>query len=189
MKLSGYIDNLILELGSPGRYQICIFILLTFNYFPVTFNHILMAFYGSTPKYTCINSYYENMTLNGNGTSAGIGTTSAFNNDVSVLTSDLGKCSSSYTLTNGRIETVNCMVEGDGEFRYEKRPVEETIVTEVNFREVMRSRVLKVIPNVLKFSTIKSGSGGLGLAGPTRGQKQVKLGQTSPKLKCLEPNS
>ncbi|KAK7088290.1 organic cation transporter protein-like [Littorina saxatilis] len=47
------VDDLITHLGDPGRFQILTFVLLTFNYFPVVFHHVAMAFYGYTPPYEC----------------------------------------------------------------------------------------------------------------------------------------
>ena len=47
------VSDAIAQLGKPGRYTVVVFILLCFNYFPVGFNHLLMAVYGATPPHRC----------------------------------------------------------------------------------------------------------------------------------------
>ncbi|XP_064597394.1 organic cation transporter protein-like [Liolophura sinensis] len=47
-------DTLLMYLGRPGRYQIIVCLLLCFNYFQITFNHLCMAFFGAPPlSYRC----------------------------------------------------------------------------------------------------------------------------------------
>ena len=40
------VERIYAELGSPGRYQVCVYFLLGLNIFPVIMNHLVMAFYG-----------------------------------------------------------------------------------------------------------------------------------------------
>jgi hypothetical protein len=40
------VDEIYRHLGNPGRYQMCVYVLLGFNYFPIVMNHLVMAFYG-----------------------------------------------------------------------------------------------------------------------------------------------
>lgn len=54
------LDTLLRHLGQPGRYQIMIFILLMFQYFPLSFNNFAMLFIGGKPtKVFCVNSTTE----------------------------------------------------------------------------------------------------------------------------------
>ncbi|KAL8609047.1 hypothetical protein ACOMHN_059860 [Nucella lapillus] len=46
-------DDLIHQLGYPGRFQIMVFILVALNFFPVVFHHVCMAFYSYTPPFEC----------------------------------------------------------------------------------------------------------------------------------------
>lgn len=46
-------DELISVLGKGNRFQVFVLILLAVNYIPLVFNHVIMAFYGSTPVHKC----------------------------------------------------------------------------------------------------------------------------------------
>lgn len=123
------LETLLQELGSPGKFQVCIFILLAFNYFPVVFNHIVMAFIGSPPKqYECYNATLEDQFNNSDTCGAGP------SNTVPYLNSELieyGKCSTKYffqTDSNASM-TVTCGVSQEGKWRY--CSPESTIASEV----------------------------------------------------------
>ena len=52
-------------LGDPGRYHICIFLLVSFNYVAISINHLAMAVYGVPVKLMCFdntNSFVDNET-------------------------------------------------------------------------------------------------------------------------------
>nr|KAG5704621.1 hypothetical protein BaRGS_025263 [Batillaria attramentaria] len=51
-KLNG-VDDVVRQLGDPGRFQILNFLLLACNYFPAVFHHVAMAFYGYIPPHEC----------------------------------------------------------------------------------------------------------------------------------------
>ena len=40
-------------LGNPGKHAWIVFTLACLNYFPVTFNHLIMSIYGARPPHTC----------------------------------------------------------------------------------------------------------------------------------------
>ena len=122
------LETLLLELGSPGKYQICIFLLLAFNYFPVVFNHIVMAFIGSPPQHECYDSGMEdslthlsNISLESNVS----GQKQMFDRAV------YGKCMSTYYLDDysNTSEQINCDSSAHGRWRFSGS--ESTIVSEV----------------------------------------------------------
>ncbi|KAJ8312215.1 hypothetical protein KUTeg_009588 [Tegillarca granosa] len=129
------LDSLLAELGSPGRYQICLFLLLALNYFPVVFNLIIMAFFGSMPPHTCINNRYENpdqvkvwsKNLN---RSTSKQYSAVFGRNVSISGATYGKCMSVYHFDNGENETFNCQQQESADWRFKTGPRETTIVTE-----------------------------------------------------------
>ena len=47
------LDRLIATLSTKNRYQICLLVLLGLNYVPLVFNHVIMAFFKSTPPHVC----------------------------------------------------------------------------------------------------------------------------------------
>lgn len=51
--MAAKIDDLLNQLGKPGRYQLLIYLLLCLNYFPISFNHLVMAFYGAKTNMRC----------------------------------------------------------------------------------------------------------------------------------------
>ncbi|XP_060564193.1 organic cation transporter protein-like [Ruditapes philippinarum] len=125
------IEVLLSQLGNPGRYQVFIFLLLCLNYFPLVFNHVIMAFFGSRPKHQCHSSAYL----------AGYMTNSISNfNDVqlnyTVLgtnASDVGhfeSCSASYLYAGNQSMSIVCPESDESFLIYQKREQESTIVTE-----------------------------------------------------------
>lgn len=65
------LEELLSQLGNPGRYQVFIFLLLCLNYFPLVFNHVIMAFFGSRPKHQCYSRAYMNGSLENSVTDFG----------------------------------------------------------------------------------------------------------------------
>ncbi|XP_063419083.1 solute carrier family 22 member 3-like [Mytilus trossulus] len=108
------LESLLQELGSPGKYQVCIFLLLALNYFPVVFNHIVMAFIGRPPQYECYNSSYEDPTYMVNLSS----TTnySIWQNEKT----EYGKCSTKYFTSDStnESEVFTCDSSPNGKWRY-----------------------------------------------------------------------
>ena len=53
------LDQLVSELNTGKKFQVFILILLGFNYLPLVFNHVVMAFYKGVPDFHCEgqNSY------------------------------------------------------------------------------------------------------------------------------------
>lgn len=110
------LENLLQELGRPGKFQLCIFILLAFNYFPVVFNHIVMAFIGSSPaRYECYNATLEE-SLNKSDVCGPVDRSPYLNPDLVKY----GKCDTKYILTTGSNDsmTVTCGVSREGKWRY-----------------------------------------------------------------------
>jgi len=54
------LDTILHEIGNPGRYQVFVFLLICLNYFPLVFNHVIMAFYGIRPNHQCVSSEFMN---------------------------------------------------------------------------------------------------------------------------------
>jgi len=112
------LDELLPRLGHPGKFQACVFLLLALNYFPVCFNHVIMAFYGSTPPHQCIakdlEKWKDNLTTGD-----------------SVIS--YGKCTSVYTIENLENRTINCQDDdAHGSWSYTTTSDREsTIITEV----------------------------------------------------------
>lgn len=106
------LESLFVKIGEPGRYQVLIFILLLTNYFPVVFNHVIMAFYGSRPPHKCYSKFYET-------------------ENASVVYSKSEKCEAAYTLSSGLNVSVKCGGDdSDWKIQFEKGERETTIVTE-----------------------------------------------------------
>ena len=118
------LETLLLELGSPGKYQICIFLLLAFNYFPVVFNHIVMAFIGSPPPHECYDSGIEDLS----NISLVSNVSSQYQN---FERAERGKCMSTYYVdkySNTSVQ-INCDSSAHGKWRFFGS--ESTIVSEV----------------------------------------------------------
>ncbi|XP_069136162.1 solute carrier family 22 member 13-like [Argopecten irradians] len=103
------LDKLLPRLGHPGKFQVITFLLLAFNYFSVCFNHLCMAFYGSTPKHQC-----EDIAIvNGNTTVLGV---------------THGKCTTSYILADGQNTTITCKADPNGMWSYTPYSDRETTI-------------------------------------------------------------
>ncbi|XP_060062849.1 solute carrier family 22 member 3-like [Ylistrum balloti] len=104
------LDELLPRLGHPGKFQTVTFLLLALNYFSVCFNHVCMAFYGSTPTHQC----QDNVIETGNTTILGV---------------TYGKCKTSYILGNGQNTTITCKSNPNGMWAYTPYTDRETTIT------------------------------------------------------------
>lgn len=122
------LEELLSQLGNPGKFQIFIFLLLCLNYFPLVFNHVIMAFFGARVGHQCHSAAYyrsaENsadMEFRANG--------SYTMKEVQSLS--LGKCDATYTLMTGRNISTACPDDVNSLVVFKKSPDEANIVTEV----------------------------------------------------------
>ena len=123
------LDDFISQLGSPGRYQVLIFLLLCLNYFPLVFNHVIMAFWALRPNHQCHSKAYYNSSGN-----SMLNFEEAFlNNDFEKdnVTVEFGKCSGTYRFPTGRNVSVTCPEDDGGILIYQKSSERSNIVTEV----------------------------------------------------------
>ncbi|XP_046357284.2 solute carrier family 22 member 6-A-like [Haliotis rufescens] len=112
--LSIKMDELIDEMGKTGRFQILVFILLCFNYCPLVFNHVIMAFFGARITHTChavgnISVYIHNST------------------NKTVIGQESGQCDTKLFLDDGVNLTFSCK---PGQWTYDTDGRETTIGTE-----------------------------------------------------------
>ncbi|KAK3606533.1 hypothetical protein CHS0354_041492 [Potamilus streckersoni] len=127
------LENLLSQLGNPGRYQKVIFLLLALNYLPVVFNHVIMAFFGATPKHQCYSESYESMLDSHQMTNGNLSDNSSMTTDQSIIVDKrLKECRAEYLFKSGQNVSVVCGVGGTGKSKYYKEPRETTIVTEFN---------------------------------------------------------
>lgn len=164
------LETLLLELGSPGKYQICIFLLLAFNYFPVVFNHIVMAFIGSPPQHECYESGMEdslthlsNISLESNVS----GQKLIFDRAV------YGKCMSTYYVDDylNTSEQINCDSSAHGRWRFSGS--ESTIVSEWNL--VCSNAYLSRLATTIYFVGVMVGGLFFGYLADKFGRKPVML--------------
>ena len=109
-----------------------VFLLLACNYFPVVFNHIVMAFYGRPYKHTCHLEEYE--TYNERGvTPAGVNSSAydVLHNNISVESVEYGVCESTYHFSDGRNRSVDCVSEEGTKWKFDTLEGQSSIVTEV----------------------------------------------------------
>jgi len=120
------LEELLSELGNPGKYQLIVFFLLCLNYFPLVFNHVIMAFFGMRPKYTC----QLKSTLNGgwNSSYTELLSTAAVS---AVSSTNLDTCTSTYVTQGGSNVTVTCPDDPDGVVVYDADDGFASIVTQV----------------------------------------------------------
>ncbi|KAK3606532.1 hypothetical protein CHS0354_041491 [Potamilus streckersoni] len=125
------LEELLSQLGNPGRYQKVIFLLLVLNYHPVVFNHVIMAFFGSTPKHQCYSESYESMLDSQQMTNWNLSDNSSMTTDQSIIVDKrLKECRAEYLFKSGQNVSVVCGGGGTGKPKYFKEPRETTIVTE-----------------------------------------------------------
>ncbi|KAK7499034.1 hypothetical protein BaRGS_00009581 [Batillaria attramentaria] len=115
------LDELNAAVSSPRKpFQYMVLILLALNYFPLVFNHVIMAFYGSTILHVC------HLTDTGNNRT--VASTYMYMN-VTVLQEVGEKCQTTLYLENGDNSTVTCEA-GRGHWTYKPEFDETTIVSE-----------------------------------------------------------
>ena len=133
------LEKLFAEIGTPGRFQTRVFILLCFNYFPVVFNHVRMAFYGSRPPYKCHSEFYDILNTKDDNANQS-------KND-GVLYSQHEKCEAIYILYSGQNMSVSC--NGERKIVYKKDERDTSIVTEVgkNIYKNARLDVFHFVPS------------------------------------------
>ena len=118
------LEELLSQLGNPGKFQIFVFLLLCLNYFPLVFNHVIMAFYGARFGHQCHSAAYDtNIDSKWEQNRSNI--------LEGIQMSSLGECESSYTLSSGRNISVVCPDDEDSLVVFNTRPGEANIVTEV----------------------------------------------------------
>lgn len=160
------LETLLQELGSPGKYQVCIFLLLAFNYFPVVFNHIVMAFIGSPPSHQCYDTQYEAAVLNN---------VSAHNTSVQIYDRiEYGQCSSQYfpDKASNISVTINCdSSPSGGAWRFSI--AESTIVSEWNL--VCSQAYLSRLATTIYFVGVMIGGLLFGYLADKFGRKPVML--------------
>lgn len=149
------LDELLPKMGNPGKFQVIAFLLLNFNYFSVVFNHVCMAFYGSTPKHQCEDRVIE----------AG---------NTTILSVTYGKCSSSYSLGNGQNTTISCHGNPDGKWTFTPYSDRETtIITEWDL--VCDSKYLGRLATTIYFLGVMTGGVVFGHVGDFFGRKWTML--------------
>lgn len=119
------LDALLSQLGNPGRYQLCIFFLLCLNYFPLVFNHVVMAFFGTRYKHQCYSSQYgvpENDSL------LHLSVTGPRSDQV--MSVEVGSCETIYSLQGSLNTSVTCPDHPDSLLTYGTMNGEENIVTQ-----------------------------------------------------------
>ncbi|XP_067685225.1 organic cation transporter protein-like [Haliotis asinina] len=112
--LSLKMDELIGKLGSPGCYQVIIFILLCLNYSPLVFNHVIMAFFGARTPHSCDPLRGSNVYTHADQNFTVVGRTT-------------GQCRTTIFLDNSDNITLTC---GAGDWTYVTEDRETNIVTE-----------------------------------------------------------
>ncbi|OWF41581.1 organic cation transporter protein-like [Mizuhopecten yessoensis] len=165
-------ELLMSQLGNPGRYQVCVFLLLAFNYIPVTFNHLVMAFFGSTPVYFCTSPDLQPPPAPSGLFS--LVTTHAYRaGNLTIVGVDFGKCASTYHLQNGGNMSVGCAAKEASKWTYVKEQQESTIVTEWDL--VCDSSFLAKVATTVYFSGVMVGGLVFGILADKLGRKPVML--------------
>ncbi|XP_025090427.1 solute carrier family 22 member 13-like isoform X3 [Pomacea canaliculata] len=122
------LDVLIAQLGRRNRFQFLMLAMLATNYIPLVFNHVIMAFYGTSPTHLChITSAAapDNDTMQGHNDSRNI----TYNNMTVLAETPVGTCSSRLFLASGDNVTVTCQ-HGRDRWEYMAMYGEHTIVSE-----------------------------------------------------------
>lgn len=157
------LDTLIETLGKPGKYQLGIFSLLACNYFPVVFNIVIMAFFGFTPKHSCVSNKYSisNVRMNDSSTVN------------SSLRPVLGECVSTYYVAGGVNKTASCSDDPDSYWEFQTGETEATIVSEWSL--VCESRYLSKLATTLYFCGVMVGGLLFGYVADKYGRKPAML--------------
>ncbi|XP_060062784.1 organic cation transporter protein-like [Ylistrum balloti] len=169
-------ETLMKQLGNPGRYQVVIFFLLAFNYNSITFNHLVMAFYGSTPSHFCINPALQPPQSPSEQSSnqqswVADNRYSVANRTITSVKYD--QCGSVYYLKGGANVSVDCTTDVTSEWVYMKNSRESTIVTEWDL--VCDSSFLAKVATTVYFCGVMVGGLVFGILADKLGRKPVML--------------
>nr|KAG5698784.1 hypothetical protein BaRGS_032203 [Batillaria attramentaria] len=136
-----------------------VLILLALNYFPLVFNHVIMAFYGSAPPYVC------HVTALGKNSTASV----KYQN-VTVLEEVGDKCESTLYLEDNKNITVSC---GKGQWTFNPEFGETTIVSA--FDLVCQYKKLASLATTIYFCGVMVGGLFFGYVSDTVGRLPVLL--------------
>ncbi|KAH3882706.1 hypothetical protein DPMN_006650 [Dreissena polymorpha] len=167
------LEELLSQLGNPGKYQIVIFLLLCLNYCPLVFNHVIMAFYGATPKHQCHSNEFW--------TGSGLKSVEDFSMIKPVYNSSAGEellgafgsCSSSYMVPGFANITVSCPKSPESVVVYMKGPASQSIVTEWDL--VCSDTYLSSLATTIYFCGVMLGGLVFGHLADKFGRKPVML--------------
>ncbi|KAK3084599.1 hypothetical protein FSP39_016090 [Pinctada imbricata] len=127
------VENLLSNLGNPGRFQVFVFLLLACNYFPVVFNHITMAFFGRSYPHKCQHTKFEEnqFKINGTWSSGDLKYSGVDDSNVTVVTdARYDKCSSTYYFRDGSNQSIDCVNGKDVNWEFDTLDGQSSIVTE-----------------------------------------------------------
>ncbi|GFN82494.1 transmembrane protein 120a-like [Plakobranchus ocellatus] len=110
------LENLILSLGGKGKFQLTIQFLVAFVYTPLVFNHVIMAFHGSSIPHECMAA--ADMETGFNST--------ALTGQIYVMNVTHSECSSAVYYSNGQNKIIECTA---GQWKYFPKYVEKNIVS------------------------------------------------------------
>lgn len=164
------LDELLSQLGNPGKFQIFIFLLLCLNYFPLVFNHVIMAFFGARVSHLCHSTAYYQSTDYSADAQLGTNGTAAVEE---VLSFSVGKCEASYSLLSGRNITATCPDSDDSVVVFTKQPEEANIVTEWDL--VCSQAYLSSLATTIYFCGVMVGGLVFGHLADKLGRKPVML--------------
>ncbi|XP_048252017.1 solute carrier family 22 member 6-B-like [Haliotis rufescens] len=156
--LSLKMDELIGMLGSPGRYQVIIFILLCLNYCPLVFNHVIMAFFGAKTAHSCDPLHGSDVYVQGG-------------QNVTVVGRTAGQCRTTLRLENNDNITLTC---GAGDWTYMVEERETNIVTEWDL--VCDDSYLRPLATTIYFCGVMLGGLLFGYLSDKFGRRPVMLG-------------
>ncbi|KAK7087407.1 organic cation transporter protein-like [Littorina saxatilis] len=152
------LDRLVAMLSVHKRYQICLLILLGFNYLPLVFNHVVMAFFKGLPPYTCqVASPPDSANV------------SRYLNET-VFEERGDKCTTKLYLETGENITVKCR---PGQFQYNPSRGEKTIVSEWDL--VCDNKHLANLATTIYFSGVMTGGLLFGYLSDLVGRRPVLL--------------
>ncbi|XP_053376201.1 organic cation transporter protein-like [Mercenaria mercenaria] len=168
------LEVLLSQLGNPGRYQVFIFLLLCLNYFPLVFNHVIMAFFGSRPKHQCYSSAYLPGTVQDSVTDFSMiqmNYTSLGNN--ATVTGQFESCSARYYDAGNQSMSIVCPDSEESFLIYQKSERESTIVTEWDL--VCSQAYLSSLATTIYFCGVMVGGVVFGHLADKFGRKPVML--------------
>ena len=124
------LENLLSQLGTPGHFQVIVFILLGLNYFPLVFNHVIMAFFGSMPDHQCYSRGVVDALAQDSVDEFG-DVKLAYDLDNETVRGTSESCKATYSYIGGVNVTVTCPEDDTSVLIYKKPAGLSTIVSEV----------------------------------------------------------